>query len=44
MLAHELAHFRMFEDRQGEYLIAADLLRSLSADPATGVVASESIA
>lgn len=42
VLAHELAHFRMFDDVQGEYLIAADLLRSLGADPAASVAASES--
>lgn len=42
VLAHELAHFRMYDDWQGEFLIAADLLRSLAADPAAGVAASES--
>jgi Zn-dependent protease with chaperone function len=42
VLAHELAHFLLYEKGQGEYLIASDLLRALSADPAAGSAASES--
>jgi Zn-dependent protease with chaperone function len=33
VLAHELAHFLLFEQWQGEYLIAAELVRALSQDP-----------
>jgi Zn-dependent protease with chaperone function len=43
VLAHELAHFLLFETGQGEYLVAADLLRALSADPAVAAVAGESL-
>jgi Zn-dependent protease with chaperone function len=42
VLAHELAHFLLFEDCDGAYLIAYDLLRSLAADVAVGPAASES--
>jgi Zn-dependent protease with chaperone function len=42
VLAHELAHFLLYEENDGAYLIALDLLRALAADPATGPVASES--
>jgi hypothetical protein len=42
VLAHELAHFLLFDECKGDYLIAADLLRALAADPAAGVAASES--
>lgn len=43
VLAHELAHFHLFEVGQGEHLIAADLLRSLANDPAAGIPAGESL-
>jgi hypothetical protein len=42
VLAHELAHFLLFEEGQHEYLVAADLLRALSTDQAAGAAASES--
>jgi peptidase M48-like protein len=42
VLAHELAHFLLYEESEGVYLIASDLLRALSADAATGPAASES--
>jgi Zn-dependent protease with chaperone function len=42
VLAHELAHFLLYEADQGHYLIASDLLRALSADPVAGPAASES--
>jgi Zn-dependent protease with chaperone function len=42
VLAHELAHFLLYEASDGDYLIASDLLRALGADPAAGPVASES--
>jgi Zn-dependent protease with chaperone function len=42
VLAHELGHFRLLEDSHGDFLIAADLLRALAADPVAGVAASES--
>jgi Zn-dependent protease with chaperone function len=42
VLAHELAHFLLLENGQGDNLIAADLLRALSADPTAGAAASES--
>jgi Zn-dependent protease with chaperone function len=42
VLAHELAHYLLYEDDGGAYLVASDLLRSLSADAATGLTASES--
>jgi Zn-dependent protease with chaperone function len=42
VLAHELAHFLLYEKSEGEYLIASDLLRALSADPAAGPAALES--
>jgi hypothetical protein len=42
VLAHELAHFLLFEESQSAYLIAADLLRALAADPTAGTAASES--
>jgi hypothetical protein len=43
VLAHELAHFLLFEDQQGDYLVAADLLRALASDPVAGPAASESM-
>ncbi len=42
VLAHELAHFLLFEESHGAYLIAADLLRALAADPTAGAAAPES--
>jgi Zn-dependent protease with chaperone function len=42
VLAHELAHFRLYEEDDGAYLVAFDLLRALAADAAVGPVASES--
>jgi Zn-dependent protease with chaperone function len=42
VLAHELAHFLLYEEDQGAYRIASDLLRALSGDPAAGPAASES--
>jgi Zn-dependent protease with chaperone function len=42
VLAHELGHFLLLEHSAGEYLIAADLLRALSTDPAAGPAAAES--
>jgi Zn-dependent protease with chaperone function len=42
VLAHELAHFLLYEESEGAYLVAWDLLRALSADPASGRAASES--
>jgi Zn-dependent protease with chaperone function len=42
VLAHELAHFLLYEEDQGTYLVAADLLRALAADAAAGPSASES--
>jgi Zn-dependent protease with chaperone function len=42
VLAHELAHYLLYDEGEGEYLIASDLLRALSADAASGPVASES--
>jgi Zn-dependent protease with chaperone function len=42
VLAHELAHYQIYSQAQGDYLIASDLLRALSADPAAGLAASES--
>jgi Zn-dependent protease with chaperone function len=42
VLAHELAHYLLYEADQGHYLVAADLLRALSTDPAAGQAASES--
>jgi Zn-dependent protease with chaperone function len=42
VLAHELGHFQLFEDGEGEYLVAADLLRALAVDSAAGNAASES--
>jgi hypothetical protein len=43
LLAHELAHFQLYEDHQGDFLVASDLLRALAADAASGAVASESL-
>jgi hypothetical protein len=42
VLAHELAHYLLYDEGEGEYLIASDLLRALSADAASGPAASES--
>ena len=42
VLAHELAHFLLFEQSQGVYLSAADLLRALAADAGAGGAALES--
>jgi Zn-dependent protease with chaperone function len=42
VLAHEMAHYLLYEADQGHYLIASDLLRALSADPVAGPAASES--
>ena len=42
VLAHELAHFLLYEESEGAYLVASDLLRALSADAAAGPAASES--
>jgi hypothetical protein len=42
VLAHELAHYLLYEADEGHYLIASDLLRALSTDPMTGPAASES--
>jgi len=42
VLAHELAHYLLYVESEGAYLVASDLLRDLSADPATGPAASES--
>jgi len=42
VLAHELAHFRLYQESDGEYLVASDLLRALSADAAAGPAALES--
>src|SRR5262249_18536522 len=41
ILAHELAHYLLYDEGEGEYLIASDLLRALSADAASGPAASE---
>jgi len=43
VLAHELAHFLLYQESDGEYLVASDLLRALSADAAAGPAASESL-
>ena len=42
VLAHELAHFMLFDQCEGEYLVAADLLRALAVDPSAGNAAAES--
>ena len=42
VLAHELAHFLLYEEAGGDYLVAADLLRALAADTSAGPSASES--
>ena len=42
VLAHELAHFLLYQEDDGKYLIAFDLLRALSADASAGPAASES--
>lgn len=34
VLAHELAHFLLYEDWQGEFLVVTELLRALGNDPA----------
>jgi Zn-dependent protease with chaperone function len=43
VFAHEFAHYQLFERDQGSYLVAQDLLHALSADPASGLSASESM-
>jgi Zn-dependent protease with chaperone function len=42
VLAHELAHFVLYQEGDGAYLVASDLLRALAADAAAGPAASES--
>lgn len=42
VLAHELAHFVLYEEDGGAYLVASDLLRALSADAGAAPAASES--
>jgi Zn-dependent protease with chaperone function len=42
VLAHELAHFLLYEESDGVYLVTSDLLRALAADAAAGPTASES--
>jgi Zn-dependent protease with chaperone function len=42
VLAHELAHFQLFELGAGEFLAAADLLRALALDATAGPAAAES--
>ena len=42
VLAHELAHFHLFDAWQGDYFLAAELLRSLSADVSAGPAYFES--
>lgn len=42
VLAHELAHFLLYEEGGSRFLVASDLLRSLSADPTAGLPARES--
>jgi Zn-dependent protease with chaperone function len=42
VLSHELAHFLLYENDNGVYLTAHDLLRALAADAATRQPASES--
>lgn len=43
VLAHELAHFLLFEENEGVYLVAFDLLRALAADAGAGPAAAESL-
>jgi len=42
VLAHELAHFLLFEESGHDYLVAADLLRALASDRSSAIVAGES--
>jgi Zn-dependent protease with chaperone function len=42
VLAHELAHYLLYETDQGHNLVASDLLRALLTDSAAGPAASES--
>jgi Zn-dependent protease with chaperone function len=42
VLAHELAHFLLFDQWQGDFFIAAELLRSLGADASVGPAYLES--
>jgi Zn-dependent protease with chaperone function len=42
VVAHELAHFLLYEQACGAYLVASDLLRGLAADVSAGPAASES--
>lgn len=42
VVAHELAHYLLFADQQGDFLVACDLLRALANDPASRFSASES--
>lgn len=43
VLAHELGHYLLLADGEGDYLTASDLLRALAGDPVAGAVASESL-
>lgn len=43
LLGHELAHFRMLSDWEGDFLVAADLLRGLCRDPQAAPVHHESL-
>jgi Zn-dependent protease with chaperone function len=42
VLAHELAHYLLYEEDGGSYLIASDLLRALAVDIVAGPAAAES--
>ena len=42
VLGHELGHFLLFNEGEGDFLVAGDLLRSLAIDPVSGNAASES--
>jgi Zn-dependent protease with chaperone function len=42
VLAHELAHFLLYEKSGGAFLVAADLLRALAGDASAGPAAAES--
>ena len=41
VLAHELANFLLYQENDGAYLVAFDLLRALAADAAAGPTAAE---
>ena len=43
VLAHELGHYLLDTEADGDYLIASDLLRAMATDPIAGPVAAESL-